>query len=126
MWRKCLVISLILACFTMPGPGFTWESPWAPCQQQDLEGIWDAEVWAGDASGTQCWDQCTLSIDAGGLIASEGTYTTCMGETSSVIGGQLTMNGDCELAGTIETSECTIYVERGAIGGNQLFLGVSE
>ena len=36
------------------------------------------------------------------------------------------MNGDCEIAGTIETTSGTIYVERGSIGSDRLFFAKTE
>ena len=99
-------------------------SAWAECQ--DLQGTWDAEVWAGNASGTQHWDQCSLIIAPNGLIQPGGTYTDYLGESANVTGGQLTMNSECEIAGTIETSEGTIYVERGSIGEGRLFFANTQ
>ncbi len=122
MWRKSLIVALLLAFSVMllSGPA------WTACP--DLEGTWSAEIWAGDPSGTQYWDQCVLmTVDSGGFIQAGGTYfTTRTGETSDVTGGQLTMNANCEIEGTIETSDGTVYVEHGAVAGDRLFLGVPE
>ena len=121
MCRKSLIVALLLAFSVMllSGPA------WTTCP--DFEGTWDSEIWAGDTSGAQYWDQCILTVDSGGFIQAEGTYfTTRTGETSDVTGGQLTMNANCEIEGTIETSNGTVYVERGAVAGDRLYLGVPE
>ena len=115
MGRKTLIVALVWACTVF----FFTGSAWATCP--DIEGTWDAEVWAGNASGTQHWNQCTLTISPTGLIEPGGTYTDFIGETSDITGGQLTMNGDCEIQGTIETTSGTVSVQRGAISENKLF-----
>lgn len=116
MSRKLLMISWVLACSLILVSG----SAWATCQ--DLEGTWNAEVWAGGAAGTQHWEQCTgLTIAPGGNITPGGTYTDALGDTLNITGGELSVNTECEIAGTIETSDGTISVERGSIGENGLF-----
>ena len=61
-----------------------------------------------------------------GDIEPGGTYTDCLGDTLDIIGGQLSMNSECEIAGIIETSDGTIYVERGSIGEGRLFFAKTE
>ena len=79
-------------------------STWALCEQADLEGTWSTQVWGGCPSGTQCWDQCTLTIGDDGTIVAVGTYIDCFGATSQVTGGQLTLYPDCSIEGAIVTS----------------------
>jgi hypothetical protein len=122
MWRKYLAISLVLVLCAIPVTGLTWAPAGKICEQGDLEGIWNVEVWAGDPSGNQRWDQCTLTIDADGFIAPQGTYTDFMGDMADVTGGQLTISADCVVEGTIDTSTGTLHVERGGIVENRLIL----
>lgn len=122
MWRKCLVISLGLALCAIPVIGFTWEPAGKICEQEELEGVWDVEVWAGDASGNQYWDQCTLTIGPSGFIEAQGTYTDFMGTIADITGGQFTISADCVIQGTIETSNGPLNVERGGMIENRLIL----
>lgn len=127
MWRKSFIVALVFAFGTIPlYPASAWISDWEMCEQQDLEGNWDAEVWAGDSSGNQFWDQCTLTVGPDGLIHAEGTYNNHIGESSDVTGGQLTINAECVIEGYIETSGGTVYVQHGAVDSDRLLLGVPE
>ena len=122
MWRGSLMIALVF-CFTLvllPG------SSWALLTQADLEGTWSTEVWGGCPSGTQCWDQCTLTIGSDGSIQAAGTYTDCFGVTSNITGGQLTVRPDGHIEGTIVTSNGTLQVGPGGIVGDRLVLGTDQ
>ena len=119
MWHKSLTILVVLFSTLMLFPG----SSWALCDQADLEGTWDVEVWGGCPSGTQCWDQCTLTIASDGSIQAAGTYTDCFGATSNITGGQLAVYPGCEIQGTIITSNGTTEVGPGGFIGEKLVLG---
>jgi hypothetical protein len=101
-------------------------STWAICEQFDLQGTWTAQVWGEVYSDAQCWDQCTLTIGPDGIIEAQGAYDTCLGESSEIYGGELTISSGCVIGGYIETSNGTIYVDNGAILENGLVLGAAE
>jgi hypothetical protein len=122
MWGKLVVAFLILLLLSAVfSTASAWESNLGSCEQTDLEGTWSVEIWAGDPSGNQYWDQCTLTVGQGGSIEA-GTYTNFMGQTADVTGGQLTISSDCVVQGTIETSSGSLDVERGGIIADQLIL----
>ena len=122
MCRRCLVIGIV-AFFSL---ALLPVSTWANCEQADLEGTWNVEVWGGCPSGTQCWDQCTLTIGADGTVAAVGTYIDCFGVSCQVTGGQLTLYPDCSIEGAIVTSSGTTQVGPGAIVADQLILGTEQ
>ena len=127
MGQKSFVFSLILMVSVIPAIGLGWTSPWTPCEQQGLEGEWNVDVWAGDTSGSQSWDKCTLTVDSAGFVQAGGTYTNCLGESTEITGGQLIISAGCVIEGTIETSEGTVSVERGGIAEQgHLVLGRPE
>jgi hypothetical protein len=100
--------------------------PPAPCEQlEDLEGKWTVRVGSWDESGRHCWARCRIKIDRGGII-QQGIYIDCDGKTKSKItGGQLGLSPGCLIIGKIETSDVTLYVDRGAILGGHLALGLA-
>jgi hypothetical protein len=127
MGRKSLAISLTLVLGLIPAMTLAWTSPWIGCDQQNLEGTWSADVWAGDASGIQRWDKCTLTVDLAGVIQPAGTYTDTVGDSAEITGGQLTISAGCMIEGAIETSAGTVWVERGGIvEPGYLVLGTPE
>lgn len=122
MWRNVSIIFAVLAFMLIPLTASSWTSNRTTCDQQGLEGTWDVEIWAGDPSGNQLWDKCTLTIGPSGFIEAQGTYTDCMGWTADITGGQLTISSDCVVQGTIETSIGSLPVERGGVVMDQLIL----
>ena len=122
MWQRCLMITMVFCVSLALLPVSTW----ALFTQTDLEGTWNTEVWGGCPSGTQCWDQCTLTIGADGTIQSGGTYIDCFGVNSQITGGQLTVYPGSRIQGTIVTSNGTLEVGPGAIVGDQLILGTEQ
>jgi len=122
MWRNFFIIISLLAFAMVPVAAFSWTSDSLTCEQQDLEGTWNVKVWAGDPSGNQQWDQCTLTIGADGFIEPQGTYTDFIGANADITGGQLTISSNCVIQGTIETSNGNLDVERGGIIADQLIL----
>ena len=122
MQRKSSMVSLVLAISLIVLPVSTW----AMCEQADLEGTWSTQVWGGCPSGTQCWDQCTLTIGSDGSIQAVGTYIDCSGVTSNITGGQLTVYPGGRIQGTIVTSDGTLEVGPGGIVGDQLVLGTDQ
>jgi len=115
MLRKWVVIFLVLGVCVIPVTGFAWPSDHGTCDQQALEGTWNADVWTPDSSDTQAWDQCTLTIAPDGAVTAGGTYVDAFGTSSEVTGGHLTISSDCVIQGTIYTSNGTLNVERGGI-----------
>jgi hypothetical protein len=126
MWRRCLIITVLFALGMVPSTATSWESPWDPCEQQGLEGVWSAEVWGGCPDGTQCWDQCTLTIGPDGTIQAGDTYVDCLGSNFQIIGGQLFINSKCSVQGTIVTSNGTIDVGPGAIIDDRIILSTEQ
>lgn len=120
MWRRCLIVYLFLACSLILLSSWTWATA---CEQQDLQGTWTAEVWGGDYLDGQCWDQCTLTVGADGIIEGVGTYDKCLGESSQITGGQLTISSGCVIEGYIDTSNGTLYIDNGAMLDDSLVLG---
>ena len=122
MQRKYLMVSLVLTISFILLPVSTW----ALCEQADLEGTWNTEVWGGCPSGTQCWDQCTLTIGADGSIQAIGTNIDCFGVSSDILGGQLTVYPGGRIEGTIVTSSGSLQVGPGGIIGDRLVLGTDQ
>lgn len=123
MWRKFLIISVVLALsmvlLTQPG--------WAICEQQDLEGNWTVRVGTPDGFGRHwCWADCNMTISSGGIIEQGGTHIDCLGVSSEITGGQLTISLDCGIEGTIITSNGTLSIATGAIVGDEIVLGMDE
>ena len=116
MWRKFLVISMVLAF----GMILLTAPTWATCEQEDLEGAWDVRIGATDEFGDPCWENANLTIGSGGIVEG-GTYLDCISRTSlQVTGGSLTISSEsCEIEGYIETSSGTVDVHSGAIVGDQ-------
>jgi hypothetical protein len=95
-----------------------------PCEQVDLQGTWSVRVGAKDEFGNHlCWESCSLTVDALGIVEASGTYEDCSEVTSDIAGGELTISSGCVIEGTIETSNGTVNVATGAIVGNELVLG---
>ena len=113
-----VALCLTLALLTSPA--------WAIFNQQDLAGTWNTEVWGGSPSGTQCWDQCTLTIASDGTIQATGTYTDCFGVSSDIMGGQLIVTPGFRIEGTIVTSSGTLQVGPGGIIGDKLVIGTDQ
>lgn len=122
MCRKFLVIGIV----ALIGLAFLPVSTWAISGQADLEGTWNVEVWGGCPSGTQCWDECTLTIGADGTIEPGGTYIDCFGTSSQINGGQLIVSPSGEIEGSIVTSNGTVEVGPGGFIGENLVLGTDQ
>jgi hypothetical protein len=115
MLRRLLVIASLLAFVVAPSIGSAWVSGWTPFSQQDLQGTWEVQVWGGCPSGTQCWNQCTLTISSDGSVQSGGIYTDCSGAGFEILGGQLSLSPDGDVVGTIEIDSQTLSIGPGAI-----------
>ena len=98
---------------------------WAECVQENLDGTWKAMVWTSASPETQCWDQCTLTIDANGEIQS-GRYVKCSGQESTITGGQLNISPDCNIDGFVQLSDGVLYIELGGIAGDELVLTAAQ
>ena len=123
MRRRCLIIGMAFAF----GMILLAPSAWATCEQQDLEGTWNVEVWGGALPGGQCWDKCTLTISSGGNIQQAGTYIDCLGVSSQITGGYLTISSNCLIEGEIYTTNGTLYISSGAMTGqDSLCLGTEQ
>ena len=131
MWRKLfivsvvLVFSLILSSLSMwADEGDEGATSFVPCEQIDLQGTWSARVGAKDESGSHlCWEACTLTVDALGVVEASGTYVDCSEVASDITGGELIISSGCIIQGTIETTNGIVYVATGAIVNNELVLG---
>lgn len=115
MWRKYL-ISLVLAIGVM-----LFMTPMQAMCEGDLEGTWSVMMGVTDASGYDCWKECSLTIGPDGVVAG-GTYEDCLGASSQVTGGQLTLSEYDAIQGTIETATGTVVIETGSILGDQSYL----
>jgi hypothetical protein len=118
------VFSLILVSpYTWADEGLTPEG-FVPCEQGDLQGTWSVRVGAKDAFGNHlCWEPCSLTLDALGVVQAVGTYTDCSEVASDIRGGELIISSGCVIEGYIETSSGTVYVATGAIVDDELVLG---
>jgi len=135
MWRKCFTISIVFVfAMSLAVIPSTWaaegdEGPtsFVPCEQADLQGTWSVRVGAKDESGNHlCWEPCTLSVDAAGVIHPNGSYEDCWGVVSDITGGALTLSSGCVIDGYIETSNGTVNVLTGALVENELVLGKAQ
>ena len=134
MWRKLLIISIVFV-FTMilsipsmwADEGDEGSISFVPCEQVDLQGTWSVKVGAKDEFGNHlCWESCSLTVDALGVVEASGTYEDCSQVTSDITGGQLDLSSGCVIQGYIETSNGTVNVATGATVGNELVLGMAE
>jgi hypothetical protein len=78
-----------------------------------------------DKDGNACWGSCKLSVDKDGNI-SKGTYVDCSGIKAQVVGGKLSISENCEIQGTIVTKLETLQIDRGAVVGNEVVLGLAD
>ena len=133
MWQKSLIVGMVfvfslilISPYTGADDGLTPEG-FVPCQQVDLEGTWSVRVGAKDASGNHlCWEPCSLTVDATGVVQAVGSYTDCSQATSDITGGELIISSGCVIEGYIETSSGTVYVATGAIVDDELVMGRTE
>ena len=117
MWRKSCVISMVLAFGVI-----LLMTPIQAMCEGDLEGTWSVMMGVTDASGYDCWKECNLTIGPDGVITG-GTYEDCLGASSQVTGGQLTLSPDYDtIQGTIQTANGTVVIETGSILGDQSYL----
>ena len=92
------------------------DEDFVPCDQADLEGTWSVEVGVKDEFGNHvCWEVCNLTIGATGAVAQGGTYIDCLGVSSDITGGQLTLSYGCLIEGYIETSHGTVTIGTGGV-----------
>ena len=134
MWRKLFIIGVVfvfgmilLTPCTWADEEFEEDEGFIPCEQVDLKGTWSAKVGAVDEFGNHlCWEACSVTVDALGVVEASGTYEDCSQVTSDITGGQLTISSGCIIEGYIETSNGTVYVATGAIVDNKLVLGRAE
>jgi hypothetical protein len=123
MWQKVVMIGIVVAFSVVP----LTASSWVSCEQQDLEGTWDVSACGDtDCFGDHCLDCSQLQIGSDGIIQNTGATIETRCGTLTVTSGQLTLSSDCVITGTIETSSRTLFVDTGAIVGNDLSLKVSE
>lgn len=133
MCQKSLIVGMVfvfslvfLSPYTWAAEGLTPEG-FVPCEQVDLQGTWSVRVGAKDASGNHlCWEPCSLTVGALGVVQAGGTYTDCSQIASDITGGELIISSGCVIEGCIETSSGTIYVATGAVVDDQLVLGRAE
>jgi len=113
--RRLLVIGSLLAFAVAPSIGAAWVSDWTPFSQADLVGTWHADVWGGCPDGTQCWNDCTVTIISDGTVLSGGIYYDCFGGSSAILGGRLILAPNGDITGTIEIDSQTLSIGPGAI-----------
>lgn len=127
MWRRFLFVgtlSMILSCALFSSTTDA-RLNWAPCQQWELEGVWDVTVFTPtkceDCSGESAIKFRRLEIDSAGWIRNRPVIK---GEWQKrrIRGGRLFFTPACEIEGYIETSRGTMRVERGGIAGDSLVL----
>ena len=125
--QKLSTVVLLLAFSLMPLTVSAWISSFPAYDQQDLEGSWDVLVCSETACfGDHCLSCSQLIIGPDGIVADTGAFISTLCGDWSITGGLLTLGEDCTITGTLETSNGTLYVETGAIIGNELCLKASE
>lgn len=126
MWRRFLMIGTVfILTITLLSV-----STGATCVQGDLLGTWNGEVWYPGATESENWSQFTMSIDSYGNIQT-GSMTYPSGASSAITGGQLIMDAECNVQGTIEIATEIVQISYGGIatdnlGNRVLVLGVTE
>lgn len=118
MWNKTIISFIAIVIILTSLRTYTW----AICDQGELQGTWPVIVGAIDDLGQQCWEKCTLTIGADGVIEAGSIYEDCCLESSEIIGGQLSLSSNCVIEGTIETSNGSLYLDFGSIVGEELIL----
>ena len=134
MWRKSLIVGMVFVFSMILSIPSMWADDgdegsisFVPCEQVDLQGTWSVRVGAKDEFGNHlCWESCSLTVDALGVVEAAGTYEDWSQVTSDITGGELTISSGCVIEGTIETSNGTVNVATGAIVDNELVLGRAE
>ncbi len=121
MYRGSLIISVALLSIIL-----LTQVTFAVCVQEDIQGVWSAQVGAIDEFGETCWESCNLTIGSGGIIEAGGTYTDCLDQASEITGGGLNISSGCVIEGMINTSNGTVNIYTGAIVGDQLVLGTGQ
>lgn len=107
MRRNLIIFLVILIAAATPAMGLAWVSENRTCQQQDIAGTWDVEVWGEAVEGIQCWHQCSLTIDPDGNV--QGTFMDCGGAASfNVSSGQLLIDAGCVIQGEIQLDDDTL------------------
>ena len=123
MGRRCLMTAMVfcVSLALLPAP------TWATCEQADLEGTWNTRLWRGVFQGKQCWNSYTLTIGPDGTITKGKHLEDCLDDKKyKITGGQLFISSGCIVEGTLETSDGTLYIERGGIAGDELVLDRAE
>ncbi|MGA1823676.1 MAG: hypothetical protein ACMUIP_03355 [bacterium] len=90
------------------------------CEQDDLYGTWSVKIYNKNAGSERCYDYCSLTIDARGIITEGGAYKTCHNELFQVTGGRFLISTECFIEGIIEISNDILYFKFGSIEGNEL------
>ena len=126
MQRKSLRVSLVLAMTLMFLPVPTRAS----CVQEDLSGTWNGEIWYPGATVKENWSKFTISIDSYGKIR-KGVMTYPSGKMCVITGGQLKVDGECDIQGTVQVDTQIIQISYGGIvsdnlGDSVLLLGVEN
>ena len=126
MQRKSLMVSLVLAMTLI----FLPVSTEATCRQEDLLGKWTGEIWYPSTTVEESWSQFKILIDSYGKI-TKGVMTDPSGKTSWITGGQLKLDAECNIQGTVEVGTKIIQISHGGIctddlGNPVLLLGVSR
>jgi hypothetical protein len=123
MFRKGIVVLVVLLFVAATGIAFAWVTQ--TCQQS-IEGTWDAEIWNGEITGEQCWDQCDLTVASDGSILAVGSYADCGGQNYAITGGQLTISAGCVIEGVIETDGGPVDVANGGIIEDKMYFGLAQ
>lgn len=102
----------------------------AGCMQEDLLGTWNGEIWYPRDTAKENWSQFTISIDSSGNI-KKGLMTYPSGKRSVITGGQLKVDAECVIQGTVEVGTEIIQISHGGIntdnlGNAVLLLGVAR
>ena len=135
MWRRCIMIGVgcafgvILltqsAWATEPALTEEFKTKWQKAQDR-LTGQWTkVMVYKGEPYEGKRWRRAALEIEPYGII-KRGIYYKLNGDTVNITKGKLVYIPGVAIMGIVKTENGVYHVDRGAIVGNKMILGLYD